>query len=76
MKNKLISRRVLILLFLLIMGTVSTALAAETIKIGVAGSHTGDLASYGIPTIHAAELVVKKVNAQGGIAGKKLVLLI
>ncbi|MRR18109.1 MAG: branched-chain amino acid ABC transporter substrate-binding protein, partial [Deltaproteobacteria bacterium] len=36
----------------------------------------GDLVSYGIPTIHAAELVAKKVNAQGGIAGKKLVLLI
>ncbi|TYB32337.1 MAG: branched-chain amino acid ABC transporter substrate-binding protein, partial [Flexistipes sinusarabici] len=24
--------------------------AADTIKLGVAGAHSGDLASYGIPT--------------------------
>ncbi len=76
MKNKLLFRWIAIPFFLMILGTVSTALGAETIKIGIAGSHTGDLASYGIPTVHAAELVVKKVNAQGGIAGKKLELLI
>jgi branched-chain amino acid transport system substrate-binding protein len=32
--------------------------AADTIKLGVAGAHTGDLASYGLPTVKAAELVV------------------
>ena len=76
MKNKLLFRWVSIPFFLMILGAFSTALSADTIKIGVAGSHTGDLASYGIPTVHAAELVVKRVNAQGGISGKKLELLI
>lgn len=47
-----------------------------TIKIGVAGPHSGDLASYGIPTVRAAELVVEKVNAAGGINGSMLQLLI
>jgi len=41
------------------------------INLGVAGAHSGDLASYGIPSIKAAELVVKDVNAKGGILGKK-----
>lgn len=52
------------------------SLAADTIKIAVAGAHTGDLASYGIPHVKAAELVVKKVNAQGGVLGKPVELII
>ena len=50
--------------------------ALEPIKIGVAGPHSGDLASYGIPTVKAAELVVKEVNAKGGVLGKKVELLV
>lgn len=49
---------------------------ADTIKIGVAGAHSGDLASYGLPTVDAAKLVAAKVNAQGGIDGKMIELLI
>lgn len=50
--------------------------AADTIKIGVAGAHSGDLASYGLPTVKAVELVIKDVNAKGGLLGKKVELLI
>ncbi|MBN2686637.1 MAG: branched-chain amino acid ABC transporter substrate-binding protein [Deltaproteobacteria bacterium] len=56
--------------------TFSTSFAADVIKLGVAGAHSGDLASYGLPSVKAAELVVKNVNAAGGIDGKKVVLLI
>lgn len=55
---------------------VSPGVAEDVIKLGVAGAHSGDLASYGIPTVHAAELVVEKMNAQGGVLGKKVELLI
>jgi branched-chain amino acid transport system substrate-binding protein len=48
----------------------------DTIKIGVAGAHSGDLASYGLPTVNAAELVVQKVNEEGGINGKMIELVI
>ena len=48
-----------------------SALAADTIKFGVAGPHSGDLASYGLPTVNAAKVVIDKVNAKGGINGKK-----
>ncbi len=47
-----------------------------TIKIGVAGAHTGDLASYGIPTIKAAELVVEAANADGGVLGRQVELVV
>ncbi len=53
-----------------------TGMAADTIKLGVAGPHSGDLASYGIPTVKAAELVVKKINAKGGVMGKQVELLV
>ena len=50
--------------------------AADTIKLGVAGPSSGDLASYGIPTVRAAELVVRDINKKGGILGRKVELLI
>lgn len=52
-----------------------TANAADTIKLGVAGAHTGDLASYGLPSVNAAKLVVKKINANGGVLGKQVEIL-
>ncbi len=54
----------------------SSTMAGDPIKIGVAGAHSGDLASYGLPTVKAAELVVKHVNEKGGINGSKVELLI
>lgn len=50
--------------------------AGDTIKFGVAGPHSGDLASYGLPSINAAKLVIDKVNANGGINGKQVEMLI
>ena len=49
---------------------------SDPIKIGVAGSHSGDLASYGIPSVKAAELVVDDVNAKGGVLGRRVELLV
>jgi len=42
----------------------------------VAGPQSGDLASYGIPSARAAELVVREVNAQGGVLGRRVQLLV
>ena len=57
--------------------TLSTgAMAGDPIKIGVAGAHSGDLASYGLPTVKAAELVVKHINEKGGINGSKVELMV
>ncbi len=58
------------------LATVISVQAADTIKLGVAGAHSGDLASYGLPSVNAAKLVVADVNARGGIDGKQVELLI
>ncbi|MBW2178885.1 MAG: branched-chain amino acid ABC transporter substrate-binding protein [Deltaproteobacteria bacterium] len=50
--------------------------ATGPIKLGVAGAHSGDLASYGIPSINAAKLVVEEINAKGGVLGRKIELFI
>jgi branched-chain amino acid transport system substrate-binding protein len=50
--------------------------AGDTIKFGVAGPHSGDLASYGLPSVNAAKLVIDKVNANGGINGKMVEMLV
>lgn len=51
------------------------ALADGPIRIGVAGAHSGDLASYGLPTLKAAQLIVKDINAAGGINGAPIELI-
>jgi len=48
---------------------------AADITIGVSGPYSGDLASYGIPSKRAAEIVAAKVNAAGGINGKNIKLV-
>ncbi|MCP4368965.1 MAG: branched-chain amino acid ABC transporter substrate-binding protein [Deltaproteobacteria bacterium] len=60
----------------MVLAMSGSGLAAGEIKLGVAGPHSGDLASYGIPTVKAAELVVKDINAKGGVLGKKVKLLV
>ncbi len=76
MKNQFVHKYILGMLLFLMLIAIPTAQAADTIKIGIAGAHSGDLASYGLPTVKAAQLVIKDINAQGGIAGRKVELVI
>jgi len=46
------------------------AAQAESIRIGVAGPLTGDLAPYGVPVRNAVELAAEHINAAGGIDGR------
>ena len=72
------SKKTYILLVALALVTSHSTLAPAVapIKIGIAGAHSGDLASYGLPTLKAAQLVVKDINAQGGINGVPVELLV
>ncbi len=54
---------------------VQAAADAAPIKIGVAGAHSGDLASYGVPALNAAKIVAAKVNAAGGVLGRQIELV-
>lgn len=73
-------RNVYVLIILALTGIlleffVGTSQASEPIRLGVAGAHSGDLASYGLPSLNAARLVVKEVNAKGGVLGRPVEIL-
>lgn len=65
-----------IMIFTALFAMTTAVYAADTIKLGVAGAHSGDLASYGIPTVRATQFVVDEYNKNGGIDGKKIELLV
>ena len=46
----------------------------STIVIGGSGPLTGDYATYGVSVKNGAQLAVDKINAEGGVGGKQLVL--
>lgn len=60
---------------MLALSAPALGVAGDTIKFGIAGPHSGDLAPYGLPSVNAAKLVIEKVNANGGIKGKKIEIL-
>ena len=69
------------LLIFFILAIISVTLSctkpdSQPVKIGVAGAHSGDLASYGLPSVKAAELVVNEINSRGGVLGRKVKLFI
>jgi len=76
---KYIMNKSLLPLFILLVISLTLSCTkpdSQTIKMGVAGAHSGDLASYGLPSVKAAELVVNEINSKGGILGKKVELII
>ena len=50
--------------------------STDTIKIGVAGAFSGELASYGLPTVNGVNLVVDEINSNGGLLGKQIELIV
>ena len=52
-----------------------SAASGDTIKVGLLGPYTGDLAVYGLAVKNGATLYFDKVNAEGGINGKKIELI-
>ncbi|MDL2307324.1 branched-chain amino acid ABC transporter substrate-binding protein [Desulfovibrio sp. OttesenSCG-928-C06] len=71
-------RKIKLLAFMcaMFMAATPAAMAAETIKLGVAGAHSGNLAGYGQGTLNAAHILVDQVNAAGGVAGGKMIEIV
>jgi len=63
-------------LFLALIFAGGVALAAEPIKLGAFFDLTGAGSAIGTPTKLVAEMVVKKINGEGGINGRPLQLVI
>lgn len=53
----------------------STASFSKTVKIAVAGPHTGPYAAFGEQLWRGAEQAVKDINASGGVNGMKIELV-
>lgn len=49
---------------------------SSTVKIGLITPKTGDLAVYGIAVENAVQLAVEKINADGGVDGKDIELVV
>ncbi len=61
---------------LMVLGGALIAQGAEPIKLGAFFDLTGPSAAIGTPTKLVAEMVVKKINAEGGVNGRPLQLVI
>ncbi|WP_217474983.1 branched-chain amino acid ABC transporter substrate-binding protein [Stutzerimonas stutzeri] len=53
-------------------GAASYTLAADTIKIGLAGPVTGAVAQYGDMQFIGAQMAIEQINKKGGVDGQQL----
>ena len=62
---------------LLVMAFAGMAMAADdVIKVGYLAALTGDWAAYGQTEANSAQLAVDEINANGGVLGKKIELVV
>ena len=65
----------LIFVVLITMFSFGTAIAADTVKIGLLAPLTGFAAADGLSVLNSVKLAVEKVNKEGGVLGKKVKLI-
>jgi branched-chain amino acid transport system substrate-binding protein len=74
-KVRILMRLILTVAFIFTTGQASS-MAADTIKVGIVLPLTGPQAKFGEVEKLSFDLALEKINAAGGINGKKLELLI
>jgi len=65
-----------LLLIALLYATSAHAESTDSIKIGWSGPLTGNSAVLGIDSVQAAQIAIDEANAVGGIAGRKIELIV
>ena len=76
-KTRLLSLALVVLLCFAMLAGCSGKNATESpIKVGILGCHSGEYAVYGLAVKNGAELYIKQLNANGGINGKQVELII
>lgn len=68
--------KVLLSVFLVLTLLGGSAFAADTIKIGVLAPLTGFAAADGESVLNSVNIAVDKINASGGVLGKKVELVV
>ncbi len=71
-------KKLLVLFLAVVLGLTlaGASFAAETVKVGYLAALTGDWAAYGQTEKKTAMLAVDEINAQGGINGRKVELVV
>ena len=59
----------------IVLGIAPAAMAEDTIKIGTVTPNTGGMAQSGNDLARSYELAADRINAEGGVLGKKLVII-
>jgi branched-chain amino acid transport system substrate-binding protein len=67
---------ILVLAFTICVSGIVKAADAPTIKVGAIFAVTGGAANLGGPEAKTAEMLVEKINKEGGVNGKKLELIL
>ena len=57
-------------------GSASDGDSTAGIKVGIMGPHTGDNSSYGLACLNGAQLYFDQLNAEGGINGKQVEMVV
>lgn len=70
--KRFISFAYLAVIFLSILCICSASQAANTIKVGIVDTYTGPATTFTNDVLDGFKLAVDKINAQGGILGKKV----
>lgn len=70
MKRFILPRALAALALTFLLSPAAPSSAAEPIRLGVQGSFSGDLASYGVPGLRAVQIVAEEINAAGGVGGR------
>ncbi len=65
----------LIFVALITMFSLGTAMADDTVKIGLMAPLTGFAAADGLSVLNSVKLAVERVNKEGGVLGKKVKLI-
>src|SRR4030066_70474 len=68
--------RLLAVIILGVLLTLSCAKQADVIKIGEYGSLTGTTATFGISSKNGIDMAVEKINQAGGLLGKQVVVIV
>ena len=76
MKKKMSLLLTLMLIMGLLSGCGNSSSQSKEISLGLTAPMTGDYAEYGNAFKNAIELAIEKANAEGGINGKKLKLVV
>ena len=76
MKKKMSLLLTLMLIMGLLSGCGNSGSQSKEISLGLTAPMTGDYAEYGNAFKNAIELAIEKANAEGGINGKKLKLVV